>query len=162
MKHPWVLGVGVLLLAGALAAGRATSGSNKDALLQADRDFNSATASKGIDGFSSFLADNVRTLREDKPVVEGKASMTEKWRPLLSNPAMSIRWEPITAAVSDHGDLGYTIGMYEITKSDAQGMRTVGTGKYVTIWRKQKDGSWKVEFDSGVPDSAPGAAKPKN
>ena len=154
MKRLWVLSAGVLLLAGALAAGHAARETDKDALLQADRNFNDATAARGLDGFSSFLADNVRSIRADKAVIEGKAALTETWRPLLTNPALAIRWEPISAFASQ-GDLGYTVGMYEITKSDAQGKHTVGTGKYVTIWRKQKDGSWKVELDTGVSDTAP-------
>jgi ketosteroid isomerase-like protein len=71
------------------------------------------------------------------------------------------RWQLLRAAISSGEDLGYTIGSYEITQSDEQGKRVASTGKYVTIWRKQPDGSWKVVFDSGVPDSPPQpAAKP--
>ena len=34
-----------------------------------------------------------------------------------------------------------------------------GSGKYLTVWRLQKDGSWKVEFDTGVPDTPPASPK---
>ena len=98
MKRPWVLGAAVLLMAGALAAGRAARESDKDGLLQADRNFNDATAARGLEGFSSFLAENVRSIRADKPVIEGKAALTETWRPLLTNPALTIRWAPISRA----------------------------------------------------------------
>jgi hypothetical protein len=43
-------------------------------------------------------------------------------------------------------DLGYTLGCYEITRT---GQRVVGTGKYVTIWKKQSDRSWKVVLRRG-------------
>ena len=155
MKRLCVFCIGVFLLAGAMASRLAARGPDQDALLRADRDFNDATAARGLDGFASFLADNVSTLREDKPVISGKAAMIETWRPLLSNPAMTIRWEPISASASSGGDLGYTFGMYEITKTDGAGKHTIGTGKYLTVWRKQNDGSWKVEFDTGVADSTP-------
>lgn len=65
---------------------------------------------------------------------------------------MSIRWQPLDAAISSSGDLGYTIGAYEIVRS-GENAGVVTTGKYVTIWKKQADGSWKVIFDSGVPDT---------
>jgi ketosteroid isomerase-like protein len=29
------------------------------------------------------------------------------------------------------------------------GQPTTETGKYVTVWKKQKDGSWKVALDMG-------------
>lgn len=132
---------------------------NRDALLAADRAFDAATADKKMDGFSSFLADNVSTLRADQPVLRGKAAMQNAWKPLLENQSISLRWQPISADISKSRDLGYTVGSYTVTRTDEKGASIVGTGKYLTIWRLQSDGSWKVEFDTGVPDTDPAAAK---
>lgn len=121
-------------------------------LLDADRAFAEATAKGRLEGFSSFLAEDTATLRPDLPVIRGRKAVAERWAPLLNNPAMSIRWQPLDATISSSGDLGYTIGAYEIVRS-GEGAGVVGTGKYVTIWKKQADGSWKVIFDSGVPDT---------
>jgi ketosteroid isomerase-like protein len=155
MKTLFVLGAGVVCVAGSLAAIRIPSNAYRDALLRADREFNDATAARGLEGFRSFLADNASTLRADKPVLVGKEALADDWKPLLSNPALSMRWAPLSASSSFRGDLGYTLGTYEITKTDEKGKRVVASGKYVTIWRRQADGSYKVEFDSGVPDSPP-------
>ena len=53
--------------------------------------------------------------------------------------------------LSPDGQLGYSIGRW----------RTLGaagpagpTGTFITIWAKQPDGTWKVRFDTGVPDPA--------
>ena len=51
--------------------------------------------------------------------------------------------------------LGYTLGTWQSTHYNEAGKGQVTTGKYVTIWRKQADGSWKVVFDGGNPDSSP-------
>ena len=155
MKILFVLGASVLCLANALSAPRVASNAARDALLRADRAFNDATAARRLEGFRSFLANNAGTLRADKPVIVGKEALAEDWKPLLTNPALAIHWSPISAFSSGHGDLGYTVGSYEITKSDEKGKRVIATGKYVTIWRRQADGSLKVEFDTGVPDSPP-------
>jgi ketosteroid isomerase-like protein len=49
------------------------------------------------------------------------------------------------------GDLGYTSGPCEFTSKDTQGNVVSQRGSFVTIWRKQPDGIWKVELDIGVP-----------
>jgi len=59
------------------------------------------------------------------------------------------------AFASADGDLGYTLGTWQSTHYNAKGQGQVATGKYVTIWRKQADGSWKVVFDGGNPDTKP-------
>jgi len=159
MKRIW-LTWGVLLIGGIVTVMRSAPPAAKpDALLAADRAFDAATAERKIDGFSSFLADNVATLRADQPVLRGKAALQQDWKALLENKSLSLRWQPISAEISKSGDLGYTVGSYTITQKDENGSAAKGSGKYLTVWRLQKDGSWKVEFDTGVPDTP--SASPK-
>ena len=154
MNRIW-LACAVLFIGGVMTVGRsAPPAANPDALLAADRAFDAATADKNIDGFSSFLADNVSTLRADQPILRGKAAMLQEWRSLLENRSISLRWQPASAEISKSGDLGYTVGSYTMTRKGDKGSVTLGTGKYLTVWRLQKDRSWKVEFDTGVPDTS--------
>jgi ketosteroid isomerase-like protein len=155
MKHKSLVW-GVLLIAGIHTIGSAAPpAANREALLAADRAFDAATAEKKLDGFSSFLADDASTLRADRPVLRGKSAVQQEWKALLENKSISLRWQPISAEIAKSGDLGYTVGTYTITRTDEKGSAIVGTGKYLTVWRLQKDKSWKVEFDTGVPDSPP-------
>jgi ketosteroid isomerase-like protein len=55
----------------------------------------------------------------------------------------------VGADISSSGDMGYTYGTYEFASSDRNGKPVVDHGKYTTIWKKQKDGSWKVVLDMG-------------
>jgi ketosteroid isomerase-like protein len=159
MKRIW-LACGVYFMGGIVTVVcSAPPAAKSDALLAADRAFDAATAERKIDGFSSFLADNVATLRADRPVLRGKAALQQDWKPLLENKSMSLRWQPTSAEISKSGDLGYTVGSYTITRADEKGGAILGTGKYLTVWRLQKDGTWKVEFDTGVPDAPPASPK---
>jgi ketosteroid isomerase-like protein len=160
LKHAWIAG-GLLFVLGIATqrSGALAGAANRDSLLAADRAFDAATAEKKFEGFSSFLADNASTLRADQPVLSGKAAVQRAWKPLLENKATSLRWQPISAEISKSKDLGYTVGSYTVTRTDEKGSAVVGTGKYLTIWRLQSDGSWKVEFDTGVPDTDPATAK---
>jgi ketosteroid isomerase-like protein len=158
MKRIWMAG-GLMFVLGMLTQWcGASARANRDALLAADRNFDAATAGQDFNGFSSFLADNVSTLRADQPVLRGKVAVQGAWKPLLENRSISLRWRPIGAEISKSRDLGYTVGNYTVTRTDEKGSVLVGSGKYLTVWRLQVDGSWKVEFDTGVPDTVPALA----
>ena len=64
---------------------------------------------------------------------------------------VQIEWAPVASGLSPAGDLGYTVGTSRYTAPDASGARVeTGRGSYVSIWRKQSDGGWKVLFDTGT------------
>ena len=62
----------------------------------------------------------------------------------LSDTAYTLSWQPMKAEISKSGDLGFTYGVYTLSIKDS-----VYKGTYVSIWKKQNDGSWKFVLDSG-------------
>jgi len=118
-------------------------------LMAADRAFNQATQEEGLEGWVSFFVaqgamiqpniGEVRGLDEIRRVMGG-----------LDDPAVTLTWEPIRAQGSADGTLGYTVGRYESTVRLAADT-TVSRGLYVTIWRRQPDGSLRVAMDLGNP-----------
>jgi ketosteroid isomerase-like protein len=136
------------------------SGADPSVLMKADQEFDAATAARGIEGFASFIAEDMTTIQPNVPIVRGKESFISGWKTILATPGLSLRWQPQLAGISDDGTLGFTVGTYTTTRTENGSSRVIGSGKYVTIWRKQADGSWKVTFDSGAHDTPP-AAPPK-
>jgi ketosteroid isomerase-like protein len=63
----------------------------------------------------------------------------------MDDKSVRMTWEPRGGDIAASGDLGYTYGIYEMHYADKQ----VERGTYVTIWKKQPDGSWKFVLDSG-------------
>jgi ketosteroid isomerase-like protein len=47
------------------------------------------------------------------------------------------------------GDLGFTTGPWE-AKADIKDEKPQGYGHFVTVWKKQPDGSWKFVVDLGI------------
>lgn len=154
-----LLAVLTLVALGTAACSRKTAEDPRAAIWEADRAFARAAAERGVEGFKSFLEENAGTLRPDQPIIRGREPHADLWRALLEDPLRRITWEPEFAEASAAGDMGFTVGRYEITEETATGRVLIGSGHYVTIWRKQRDGSWKVAFDSGVPDSQPAAGE---
>jgi uncharacterized protein (TIGR02246 family) len=129
------------------------------ALRQADIDFAKATAERGVDGWVSYFAEDGSMFPGNAPIVTGKDAIRAYMAPAFADPSFSLTWQPTRADVSRSGDLGYTVGSFERKSSDPQGNPAVRRGKYVTIWKKQADGNWKVVVDIGNLDQPPPARR---
>jgi len=145
----------VLVMAGSPRSG--TPSADPAVLLQADEAFDRARADHGAEGFSSFLADDIVTIRPNQPLVRGKKDFLAGWN---FSPEMAVRWKPEFARISDDGTMGFTTGSYKVSVTENGASKIAGTGRYITIWARQSDGSWKAVFDSGVADKAPAPPAP--
>ncbi|MFI5228992.1 MAG: YybH family protein [Gemmatimonadales bacterium] len=63
----------------------------------------------------------------------------------------SLAWHPVYASAAGSGDLGFTIGEYLLTARGPSGAAVQRVGKYLTVWKRQKDGTWKFLIDGGNP-----------
>jgi ketosteroid isomerase-like protein len=61
----------------------------------------------------------------------------------------SLAWTPVSGDMAASGDLGYTYGNYIFKSKNKDGKIVSSYGKYMSVWKKQKDGSWKVAVDMG-------------
>lgn len=132
--------------AGALAA---TGTQPAEALMRADAAFDQATAEKGIEGWLSFFAEDGAMMPAGEGIVRGHDAIRGTMGPVLAAPGHSLRWKPTSAEIAASEDLGYTFGTFTSTSPGPNGESTTRHGKYVTIWKKQADGSWKVVMDIG-------------
>jgi len=65
------------------------------------------------------------------------------------NNSITLQWEPVASGVSKSLDLGYTFGEWELRMNRINQKDTLMYGNYITVWKKQKDGSWKYILDGG-------------
>ena len=121
----------------------------RQAVLQADRDFAQATAERGVEAWVSYFSEDGVMLPAAGDVVRGHAAIRDLMAPAFESPGYAIMWTPAFAEVAEGGDLAYTFGTYETSALDAAGNRTDTHGRYVTVWKKQADGNWKAVLDMG-------------
>jgi ketosteroid isomerase-like protein len=117
------------------------------ALVRSELAFAETAGAKGTkEAFLTFLAEHSIVFRPGP--VDGRKFYSE-------GPASSgtLSWYPTFADISRTGDLGYTTGPYEF-RSEKPG-DPVRHGNYVSLWRKQADGAWKVVLDTGITNPAP-------
>jgi len=117
-------------------------------LVEAERAFAATSLAKGTRAaFLEFLAEDSILFRPGP--VPGK-----KWIEEHPAPTTLLTWEPAFADVAQSGDLGYTTGPWEIRPSSPQDKPTA-YGHFVSVWKRQTDGAWKVVVDLGISHAAP-------
>jgi len=152
MKKILVLGLAASLAAGAVIAQTIDRQAALDSMVAAEHAFAKTAGEKGYrDAFLDFLADDSVIFRPDP--VSGK----EWFRARPVSPAL-LSWYPILAEVSLAGDLGYTTGPWEYRAKGADDPEVAATGNFVTLWRKQADGTWKALIDHGAENPKPASS----
>ena len=114
-------------------------------LMELDLKFGMAAATRGLEGWMSFFAEDASIFPEGRPIITGIEKIRAYYEETGFDPR-SLSWKPVKAEISSSGDMGYTIGYWEIR---TEGAAASASGKYVTVWKKQLDGSWKVVADIG-------------
>ncbi len=117
-------------------------------LMDADTAFAKATAERGLDGWLSWFADDAQINARPAPI-QGKEALRKHYSKMFSQPGFAIRWNPLFAEASKDGTLGYTFGQAEVESRNAKGEVQKSDARYVSVWKRQKDGSWKVVTDIG-------------
>jgi ketosteroid isomerase-like protein len=117
-------------------------------LIQLESKFADDVAKGGGKAFASWFADDAITLSNGKPAVLGRGAIAAgaNW-----NPAQySLTWTTEGAQMGPSNDMGFTWGRYVGTAKDARGNPVTNTGRYITIWKKLPDGTWKVAMDASA------------
>jgi len=132
-----------------LAVSMAARASDMDAAAQAlvrlDDDWSDAAATRDAAKVASFYAEDAIAYPPGATAAHGRAESQAVWASYFAEPTFQISWKTTHAQVE--GDLGFTSGTYEDSYKGAEGATVHENGKYLCVWQKQSDGSWKAIHD---------------
>ena len=143
----WVL-IGLTSAATVSCARSVNVEEQRTALMTADREW--SQAAKDPDKFVSYFANDATIYPPGMPMVTGGDAIRKTYTEMTKAPGFALSWTPTRADVSASGDLGTTVGAYQMTLGGI-----TEKGKYVTVWQKQEDGAWKVKEDIFNADEMP-------
>lgn len=141
----------LLALSAIASQQRSVGSSDLDSMVNTERAFARAAAERGTrDAFLAFMADDGIVFAPGP--VNGKKS----WEARPKRPGL-LSWEPIYADISAAGDMGYDTGPWEFRPKGAED-KPVAFGHFMTIWKKQADGTFKFMLDLGISNPQPTTA----
>lgn len=135
--------------------------SDEAAIRAASKAWSDATQAKELDKAMSFYADNAVQMADQGPLISDHATLRAGWQKMFSLPGPGLSFQTSGVDVARSGDIAYEYGTFDFAVSDSSGTVNSQKGKYVVIWIKQADGTWKAAVDIDNTDAAPRAPDPQ-
>ena len=140
LRQRIVTGCVFVVVSASVAHGQARAKA-EDALLAADVAWEKVYAAKDLARAVVLCDEHGSMLVPDAPVATGKEALAKA---IASDFAQGdTTWHPNKVGVARSGELGYTSGTTDLTFKDAAGKTVAKKGNYLTVWKKDADGSWK-------------------
>src|SRR5438552_19109702 len=115
-------------------------------------------AAKDMDKVFAHYADDGTVLLANSPTMVGKYAIRAGMKDTIADPKFSLDLR--TSKVEVSGDLAYSQGAYTVMFTDTKTKKVVTeTGRYVEVYKKQADGSWKIVQDINSPEAPAAPAK---
>jgi ketosteroid isomerase-like protein len=129
-----------LVLSALLAASLAVAAPRADVgeVVAAERAFARAARTDGVN--AAFL----RYSAPDAILFKPQPTLAKAALEASPIPAVALEWRPAFAGIAASGDLGFTTGPFVVGSGERR-----GHGWYLTVWRRQPDGSWRWIVDHG-------------
>ena len=139
MKY-WI--IILLMILGSCTSKSVDNEKSKAEIIKAEKDFAQMAKEKGNAAAFYAFADDSAVIRRGPGVLKGKEAIRNFYD---NQKGGELQWTPDFADAS--GDLGYTYGKFIYSEKDSTGKVNEIKGYFHTVWKKQKDGSWKFVWD---------------
>ena len=121
-----------------------------------NKEFEAKDAAKLV----AHYAEDATLMSPGMPSAHGKAAIGKVLKDMVSDHALSLKFHATRVEVASSGDMAYSEGTYTMTMTDPATKKPMNDkGSYVTVYKKQADGSWKAVSDIATSEVPPGPSK---
>lgn len=117
--------------------------SEEQAIHMAYKAWVKAANEKNIAKWSVFLADDPYFVPADSHPLTSAEEVIEYYKRLFSDSLFSLDCEQEKVEVADSGDMAWARGRCNATFTGPDGKKASGTSRWVKVWIKHLDGSWR-------------------
>ncbi len=119
----------------------------KAAIRKTAADYETATnkgGAEGAMGYASFATADALWLPPEASAIRGREAIARFAAGFTEMKDFWAKFDLSDVVVSLSGDIASSVGTYKITGKDRDDRSQIFEGKFVDVWHKQADGSWKV------------------
>jgi len=123
--------------------------------------WNEEYSARDLDRLLDHYADDAVLMAPGLPPSVGKKAIRKALMGMVADPALSLKFSAARIDVAASGDLGFSQGSYLMTITDPKTKRVIRDfGSYVTMYRRESDGSWKAVSDIATSEAEPQNSQP--
>jgi uncharacterized protein (TIGR02246 family) len=100
---------------------------------------------------AAIFTDDAVMLSQGGRVFKGRQQILERQKAAMQSVTRPVKVSVTTVKIWLDGDTAYETGKYKYEYTE-KGKPTTEEGRYVTTWKRQSDGSWKLSMDMAVPE----------
>lgn len=127
----------------------------RDSVRAADQEWLSVFGARDLVRSVDYVLADGSILAPNTPIATGHEAIRKLFAEFFALPELKIQWRPANIEVARSGELAYSTGVYLMSFKDPAGKLIEDRGKYLTVWKKQANGKWKVAYDIFNSDLAP-------
>jgi uncharacterized protein (TIGR02246 family) len=142
----------VLALIGFMVAPAAAQ-SAKDSIEAALVTFEEAYNSGDAAAVAALYTEDAALLPPDMARMDGKEAVQSFWQGAMDSGLENLRLE--TVEVEESGDIAYEVGNFTLAVPSQDGAPADVNGKYIVVWKKGPDGTWRLHRDIWNTDPTP-------
>ena len=139
-----------------------THDTDVQAIKDIEAQWNKEYEAKDLDKIAGHYTDDAVLMAPGAPPTVGTAAIHAMLKEMVSDNALSLKFEASRVEVASGGDMAYSQGSYTMTMTDPSTKKPINDkGSYVTVYRKQADSSWKAVSDIASSATPPGPPPPQ-
>jgi uncharacterized protein (TIGR02246 family) len=155
MKKLFPIVATLIVLAISGCAPRVDMAAEEAAIREMNVEWVNAANAKDVERMLGLYTDDASLYRPNLAIVNGKEAIRTHYSQVVESPGFVISAETTNVGISSAGDLAYSAGTSEETINDPDGNPVTERGKWVSILKKQPDGTWKSVLDIWNSDGPP-------
>lgn len=115
-----------------------------------ERGFASSVEHHDAKAFVDFIDPGAAFNAGTRAPVHGRAAVAADWKEIVEGKQINLRWSPAIVTMGGDGSLAISRGPSWLEDLRPDAKQRYRIGEFISTWSKNRDGKWRVLFDSGA------------
>ena len=124
-----------------------------------ERSFANSVERHDAKAFADHVDPNAAFNAGARAPLHGRAAVVADWKEIVEGKQVKLRWSPAIVTVGGDGTLAISRGPSWLEDLRPGAKERYRVGEFISTWSKNRDGQWRVLFDSGAAPMHPATAE---